>query len=216
MADAIAADFHVQLIEVLTGFKWIGQKILEFERSGKGTYLFGMEESYGCLPGTYARDKDAVAASMVLCEAAAYYKTRNMTLWDAMLEMYEKYGYYRDEVSSVTLAGKEGIEKIGKIMEELRNNAPAAIGSYKVEKIRDYEKDTILDLSSNEVTATGLPKSNVLYYELSDAAWVCVRPSGTEPKIKFYFGVRGSSMDDAEKQEKDMKEALDALVQPLI
>ena len=175
-----------------------------------------MEESYGCLPGTYARDKDAVAASMVLCEAAAYYKTRNMTLWDAMLEMYEKYGYYRDEVSSVTLAGKEGIEKIGKIMEELRNNAPAAIGSYKVEKIRDYEKDTILDLSSNEVTATGLPKSNVLYYELSDAAWVCVRPSGTEPKIKFYFGVRGSSMDDAEKQEKDMKEALDALVQPLI
>lgn len=216
MADAIAADFHVQLIEVLTGFKWIGQKILEFERSGKGTYLFGMEESYGCLPGTYARDKDAVAASMVLCEAAAYYKTRNMTLWDAMLEMYEKYGYYRDEVSSVTLAGKEGIEKIGEIMEELRNNAPAAIGSYKVEKIRDYEKDTILDLSSNEVTATGLPKSNVLYYELSDAAWVCVRPSGTEPKIKFYFGVRGSSMDDAEKQEKDMKEALDALVQPLI
>ena len=216
MADAIAEHFGVKLIEVLTGFKWIGQKILDFEKTGKGTYLFGMEESYGCLPGTYARDKDAVAACVVLCEAAAYYKTRNMTLWDAMLEMYETFGYYRDEVSSVTLAGKEGIEKIGTIMTELRENAPEKIGPYTVEKIRDYDKETILDLATGSTTETGLPKSNVLYYELTDGAWLCVRPSGTEPKIKFYFGIRGTSMEDAIRREDEMKAALDALVKPLI
>ncbi len=216
MADAIAEHFGVKLIEVLTGFKWIGQQILDFEKTGKGTYLFGMEESYGCLPGTYARDKDAVAACVVLCEAAAYYKTRNMTLWDAMLEMYETFGYYRDEVSSVTLAGKEGIEKIGTIMTELRENAPEKIGPYTVEKIRDYDKERILDVTSGSTTETGLPKSNVLYYELTDGAWLCVRPSGTEPKIKFYFGIRGTSMEDAIRREDEMKAALDALVKPLI
>ena len=166
MADAIAKYYGIELIEVLTGFKFIGQKILEFETTGKGTYLFGMEESYGCLPGTYARDKDAVAASMMLCEAAAYYKTKNMTLWDAMIQMYERYGYYKDEVTSITLKGMEGLEKIQEIMNNLRANAPKEIGGYQVTAVRDYKNDTITDTASGAVKATGLPSSNVLYYEL--------------------------------------------------
>lgn len=216
MADAIAKYYGVDLIEVLTGFKWIGQKILEFEKTGRGTYLFGMEESYGCLPGTYARDKDAVAASMLLCEAAAYYRSKDMTLWDAMIEMYEKFGYYKDEVSSVTLAGKEGIEKIGTIMHELREKGVTKIGKYTVERVRDYDKGTITDLRTGEKTPAGLPRSNVLYYELDDDAWVCVRPSGTEPKIKFYFGVKGTSLADSQKKAAEMKEALDTLVKPML
>lgn len=198
MADAIAEHYGIQLIEVLTGFKFIGQKMLEFEKTGKGTYLFGMEESYGCLTGTYARDKDAVVASMTLCEAAAYYKTKNMTLWDAMLAMYEKYGYYKDDVTSITLKGIEGLAKIQEIMNTLRENAPAEIGGYKVTAVRDYKKDTITDMATGEVRPTGLPSSNVLYYEMTDGAWVCVRPSGTEPKVKFYLGVKGTSLEDAD------------------
>ena len=206
MADAIAKYYGIELIEVLTGFKFIGQKILEFETTGKGTYLFGMEESYGCLPGTYARDKDAVAASMMLCEAAAYYKTKNMTLWDAMIQMYERYGYYKDEVTSITLKGMEGLEKIQEIMNNLRANAPKEIGGYQVTAVRDYKNDTITDTASGAVKATGLPSSNVLYYELTDDAWVCVRPSGTEPKVKFYFGIKGTSLEDADRKASDMKE----------
>ena len=183
MADAIAKYYGIQLVEVLTGFKFIGQKMLEFEKTGKGTYLFGMEESYGCLTGTYARDKDAVVASMALCEAAAYYMTKNMTLWDAMLEMYERYGYYKDHVESITLKGIEGLAKIQEIMNTLRENAPKEIGGLKVLAARDYKADTIQDFVTGETKPTGLPKSNVLYYELEDDAWVCVRPSGTEPKV---------------------------------
>ena len=197
MLDAIAKGYGVRLIEVLTGFKYIGQKILEFENNGNGTYLFGMEESYGCLPGTYARDKDAVAASMVLCEAAAYYKENGKTLWDAMTDMYEKYGYYQDDVVSVTLSGKEGLEKIASIMEGLKSDDPSEIASLKVLAKRDYSKGTILDMESGKESPTGLPTSNVIYYDLSDGAWVCVRPSGTEPKIKLYCGVKGTSFDDA-------------------
>lgn len=208
MADAIAEYYGIQLIEVLTGFKFIGGKILEFEKTGKGTYLFGMEESYGCLTGTYARDKDAVVASMALCEAAAYYKTRNMTLWDAMLAMYEKYGYYKDHVESITLKGIEGLAKIQEIMDTLRSETLTEIGGYKVEKVRDYKKDTITDLATGAVTATGLPSSNVLYYELNDAAWFCVRPSGTEPKVKFYIGVKGSSMEEAEQKYEVLGKAV--------
>ena len=178
MADAIASYYGVDLIEVLTGFKFIGQKILEFEQTGKGTYLFGMEESYGCLPGTYARDKDAVAATMFLCEAAAFYKTQDKTLWDAMLDLYERYGYYQDHVESITLKGIEGLEKIQTILGTLRNDPPAAIGGYEVTAVRDYTADTVTDTKTKEVKPTGLPKSNVLYYELTDDAWVCVRPSG--------------------------------------
>ncbi len=209
MADAIAKYYGIQLIEVLTGFKFIGQKILEFETKGNGTYLFGMEESYGCLTGTYARDKDAVVASMTLCEAAAYYKTKNMTLWDAMIDMYERFGYYKDDVKAITLKGIEGLEKIQEIMNTLRENAPAEIGGYQVVSARDYKKDTIQNMATGEVTATGLPSSNVLYYDLTDDAWVCVRPSGTEPKVKFYYGVKGTSLADAdEKSEKLGKEVL--------
>ena len=209
MADAIAKYYGIALVEVLTGFKFIGQKILEFENTGKGTYLFGMEESYGCLTGTYARDKDAVVASMTLCEAAAYYKTKNMTLWDAMIAMYEQYGYYKDDVKSITLKGIEGLEKIQEIMNTLRENAPAEIGDYQVVSARDYKTDTIKNMQTGAVTPTGLPSSNVLYYDLTDDAWVCVRPSGTEPKVKFYYGVKGTSIEDADqKSEKLGKEVL--------
>ena len=216
MADAIAAYYGVDLIEVLTGFKFIGQKILEFETTGKGTYLFGMEESYGCLPGTYARDKDAVAATMFLCEAAAFYKTQGKTLWDAMLDMYERYGYYQDHVESITLKGIEGLEKIKNVLETLRNEPLTKIGDYTVLKARDYQKDTIVDLKTKEVTPTGLPKSNVLYYELNDDAWVCIRPSGTEPKVKFYIGVKGTSMEDSLEKSKSLGQTMLDIVQKLI
>ena len=216
MADAIAKHYGIALVEVLTGFKFIGQKILEMETTGKGTYLFGMEESYGCLTGTYARDKDAVVASMALCEAAAYYKTKNMTLWDAMIAMYERYGYYQDGITAVTLKGIEGLEKIGTIMNTLRADAPKEIGAYQVTAVRDYKKDTITDVATGEVRPTGLPSSNVLYYELTDDAWVCVRPSGTEPKVKFYFGIKGTSIADADAKAEAMKEAVNALVEKML
>ena len=216
MADAIAKYYGIQLVEVLTGFKFIGQKILEFENTGKGTYLFGMEESYGCLTGTYARDKDAVDASMTLCEAAAYYKTKNMTLWDAMLAMYERYGYYKDDVTAITLKGIEGLAKIQEIMNTLRENAPAEIGGYKVTAVRDYKKDTITDTATGSVKPTGLPASNVLYYELEDDAWVCVRPSGTEPKVKFYLGVKGTSLEDADAKSKALSESVHAMINKML
>ena len=216
MADAIADYYGIELVEVLTGFKFIGQKILEFEKTGKGTYLFGMEESYGCLTGTYARDKDAIVASMTLCEAAAYYKTKNMTLWDAMLAMYERYGYYKDDVTSITLKGIEGLAKIQEIMNTLRDQAPQEIGAYKVTAIRDYKKDTVTDLATGKVTPTGLPASNVLYYEMTDGAWVCVRPSGTEPKVKFYLGVKGTSLADADQKSADLSKAVHAMIDKML
>lgn len=216
MADAIADYYGIELVEVLTGFKFIGQKILEMEKTGKGTYLFGMEESYGCLTGTYARDKDAVVASMALCEAAAYYKTKNMTLWDAMIAMYERYGYYQDGITAITLKGIEGLEKIGQIMNTLRAEAPKEIGAYQVTAVRDYKNDTITDIATGAVRPTGLPSSNVLYYELTDDAWVCVRPSGTEPKVKFYFGIKGSSLTDADAKAEAMKAAVNALVEKML
>ncbi len=216
MADAIAKYYGIQLVEVLTGFKFIGQKMLEFEKTGSGTYLFGMEESYGCLTGTYARDKDAVVASMALCEAAAYYMTKNMTLWDAMLEMYERYGYYKDHVESITLKGIEGLAKIQEIMNTLRENAPKEIGGLKVLAARDYKADTIRDFATGQTRPTGLPKSNVLYYELEDDAWVCVRPSGTEPKVKFYIGVKGTSMADADEKSASLGRQVLDMIQKMI
>ena len=197
MAKAIAESYGVKLIDVLTGFKFIGQQILEFEKTGIGTYLFGFEESYGCLIGTYARDKDAIVATMALCEAAAYYKTLGKTLWDAMIDMYEKYGYYKDDIQSITLKGIEGLEKIQNILETLRKEPPAEIGGYGVQRARDYKAGTIKDLRTGETSDTGLPASNVLYYELENDAWVCVRPSGTEPKVKLYFGFKGNSLEYA-------------------
>ncbi len=212
MVDAIAKHYNIELIEVLTGFKFIGQKILEFENTGKGTYLFGLEESYGCLPGTYARDKDAIIAVYLLCEAAAFHMQRGKSLWDVMCDMYEKYGYYKDDVVAVTLAGKEGLEKIASIMEGLHNGNLDKIGDFKVLAIRDYEKDTYTDLVSGKVSKTGLPKSNVIYYEFENDAWACVRPSGTEPKIKLYFGVKGQTAEEAEKLSLDLKKAAEKLL----
>lgn len=202
LVDAIAKYYGVELVEVLTGFKYIGQQILKNETTGTGTYLFGMEESYGCLIGTYARDKDAISATAALCEAAAYYKEKGMTLWDAMIAMYEKYGYYKDAVKSIGLKGIEGLAKIQEIMEYFRSNTPAEIGGYKVVSARDYKADTIKDMATGEVKPTGLPSSNVLYYDMEDGAWLCVRPSGTEPKIKFYYGVKGTSMADADEKSE--------------
>ena len=208
LADAIAKGYGVKLIEVLTGFKFIGQQILGFEKSGKGSYLFGFEESYGCLIGTYARDKDAIVATMALCEAAAYYKTQGKTLWDAMIEMYEQFGYYKDDIKSVTMKGIEGLQKIQDIMNSLRQNPPAEFAGHKVVAVRDYKADTIKNLETGEVTPTGLPNSNVLYYELKNDAWVCVRPSGTEPKVKFYYGVKGTSLADADEKSAVMGKAV--------
>ena len=216
LIDEVAKAYGVELVEVLTGFKWIGQQILKNERTGKGTYLFGMEESYGCLIGTYARDKDAVSATVALCEAAAYYKTKNMTLWDAMIDMYEKYGYCIDAVKSIGLSGIEGLAKIQSIMDYLRNNTPAEIGGYKVVSARDYKLDTIKDMATGKVKPTGLPSSNVLYYDMEGGAWVCVRPSGTEPKIKFYYGVKGTSLEDGQKKSEELGDAVMAMVDKLM
>ncbi len=216
MADAIAKEYHAGLIEVLTGFKYIGQQILGFETTGKGNYLFGFEESYGCLIGTHARDKDAIVATMALCEAAAYYKTQGKTLWDAMVDMYEKYGYYKDDIQSITLKGIEGLQKIQEILETLRKNPPTEFGGYKVLKARDYQADTIKDLASGEVTSTGLPASNVLYYDLTDDAWLCVRPSGTEPKVKFYYGIKGTSLKDADEKSKNLGEKVLAMIDTML
>ncbi len=205
LANAIARGYGIQLIEVLTGFKFIGQQILGFEQGKKGEYLFGFEESYGCLIGTYARDKDAIVAVMALCEAAAYYRTQGKTLWDAMIDLYEKYGYYKDDIQSITLKGIEGLEKIQNIMNLLRQEPPAEIGGYKVMVARDYQKG-----------AGGLPKSNVLYYELTDDNWVCVRPSGTEPKVKFYYGIKGNSLEDADKKSAELGQAVLTMVDEMM
>lgn len=216
MADAIAKAYGVRLIEVLTGFKYIGQQILGFEQAGKGTYLFGFEESYGCLIGTHARDKDAIVATMALAEAAAYYKSKGMTLWDAMIAMYEKYGYYKDDIQSITLKGIEGLQKIQDILNTLRASTPEKIGDYKVLSARDYEAGTIQNIATGEVTPTGLPKSNVIYYDLSDDAWLCVRPSGTEPKVKFYYGVKGDSLENADAKSAKLGEEVIAMINNML
>jgi len=205
MAKAIAAAYGVELVEVLTGFKYIGEQMLKYEKAGDKNYVFGFEESYGCLPGTYARDKDAPAAVCMLCEVAAYYKSQGKTLWDGMIEMYEKYGYYREGIATMTLKGIDGAAQIQEIMNRARNNAPEKLGDFDVLAVRDYKADTRKDMKTGEVTATGLPSSNVLYFELSNDAWCCVRPSGTEPKIKFYVGVKGTSLEGADKTLEELK-----------
>ncbi len=208
MAKAIAEAYNVKLIEVLTGFKYIGEQIKLFEETGCNNYVFGLEESYGCLPGTYARDKDAPAAVTMLCEVAAYYKAQNKTLWDAMLEIYEKYGYYKEGLATLTLKGIEGAAQINTIMSNARENAPKKIGRFEVLAVRDYKNDTRVDMKTGTVSKTSLPESNVLYYELENNAWCCVRPSGTEPKIKFYVGVKGVSLEDATEQLEELKAAV--------
>lgn len=200
LAFKIAEYYKLNLIEVLTGFKFIGQQIKGFEEKGKGTYEFGFEESYGCLIGTHARDKDGIMAVVALCEAAAYYMDKGLTLWDQMVNMYEKYGYFKEGIYTMTLAGEDGAKRINEILDNLRKNPPTELAGYKVVKTRDYENDVVKDLATGETTTTGLPKSNVLYFDMTDDAWFCVRPSGTEPKIKFYAGIKGNSLEDADEK----------------
>lgn len=205
MADQIAKHYNASLIEVLTGFKYIGEQMKMFEETGSKEYIFGFEESYGCLIGTHARDKDAVVACMVLCEAAAYYKSQGITLYEQMENMFEQYGYYKEDLVSITLKGIEGMEKIKTIMEGYRNNPPKTAGEYKVLKVRDYKLDTITDFETNAVMPTNLPISDVLYFELDKDAWCAIRPSGTEPKLKLYFGVKGVTLEDANKKLEALK-----------
>lgn len=212
MAEEIAREYGITKIEVLTGFKYIGEQIKFFEQNGSYEYLFGYEESYGCLVGTHARDKDGVVAVMALCEAAAYYKEQGLTLWDQMLRIYEKYGYYKEDLVSVTMKGVDGAERIQKIMAEMRKQPLRKIGDYTVVALRDYQADTRLLLEDGTVMPTGLPKSNVLYYELERGAWCCVRPSGTEPKVKIYMGVKEDSLAGAGKALEGLKKALTQIV----
>ena len=213
MVDAIAKYYGTDLIECFTGFKNIGREILRFEQTGKGTYLFGFEESYGCLIGTHARDKDAIVATMALCEAAAYYRSQGKTLWDAMIDIYEKYGYHVDAIHTLTLKGIEGLEKIKSIMDQLKSHTPKEIAGLEVLWARNYDNDTATNMKNKAVVPTGLPKSNVVYYELEGGAWLCVRPSGTEPKIKFYYGVIGRDFDDAQKKSEEFGEAVNKMIE---
>lgn len=211
MAKVIAQAYGVHLIEVLTGFKYIGEQIRLFEENHTYNYVFGLEESYGCLAGTYARDKDACVAVMMLCEVASWYKKQGKTLWDAILAMYEKYGYFKEGLETITLKGMDGAQQIQQMMAEAREHLPQQIGDAKVLAVRDYKTDVRYDMTDGSKSATGLPTSNVLYYELEDHSWCCVRPSGTEPKIKFYFGVKGTSLSDAETKLDGLQKAMMAL-----
>lgn len=210
MADVITKAYDVKLIEVLTGFKYIGEQIKWFERDNTYNYVFGLEESYGCLAGTHARDKDAIVAVMCLCEVAAWCKKNNKTVWDMMVEMYEKYGYFKEDLYTITMKGKEGTEQIAAIMEKLRANPPKEFGTWKVKEMRDYKSGKTVNPETGEEGETGLPTSNVLYFDLSDDSWCCARPSGTEPKIKFYMGVKGNSLEDASVKVAALTDALKA------
>ena len=212
LAKAIAKYYNLECIEVLTGFKNIGRIMRQEEEKNGMKYVFGFEESYGCLIGDYARDKDGIAAVMALCEAACYYASKGKTLWDAMEDIYKKYGYYKEAQVSIVMEGAEGAEKIKEMMTNMRNTPVEKIGEYKVLTFKDVEKDYVKDMVTGEESKTGLPKSNVLYYALEDNNWCCVRPSGTEPKIKLYMGVKGTSDEDAAKKLEALKEAMVAIV----
>ncbi len=208
MADAIAKEYKLELINVLTGFKYIGEQIKKFEESKEKEYVFGFEESYGCLVGTHARDKDAIVAVMLLCEAAAFYKKQGLTLWDQMINLYEKYGYYKEGIVSLTMEGAEGAEKIQAILEKLRKNVPTQFGTYKIIQAKDYHTSQSKNLLTKETTTINLPKSNVLYYDLEDNGWCCVRPSGTEPKIKFYMGIKAQTNEQSNNKLEELKQAV--------
>ncbi len=211
MAREITKAYQVELIETLTGFKYIGEQIKLFEQSQSHEYVFGYEESYGCLVGTHARDKDAVAAVMALCEAAAFCKSQGMTLCDKMYELFEIYGYFKEELCTVTLKGQEGAKKIEGMMENIRSEVPKVIGGLRVTQFRDYREDVLMEMESGNKSRTGLPKSNVLYFELENGAWCCIRPSGTEPKIKFYIGVKGKDEREADERLRSLTEAVERL-----
>ncbi len=214
MAKAVAENYGLKYIEVLTGFKYIGEQIKLFEQNGQcNNYVFGLEESYGCLAGTHARDKDAVVAVMMLCELAAFYKKQGKSVWDAMIDTYEKYGYFKEGQYSITMKGKEGAEQIAALMDRLRSNPPKEFGQWKVEEFRDYKTHKTLDMASGAEGDTGLPTSNVLYFALDNDAWCCARPSGTEPKIKFYMGVKGKDLEDAAKLQDELTAAVKKVIE---
>ena len=213
MTDRICEKNGVALFEVLTGFKNVAAKIREFEKENSYKCIMGYEESYGCLVGDKVRDKDGIAALMLLSEAAAYYKEKGLTLWDNMLKMYEMYGYYKENQVSIVLEGADGAQKIKDMMEKVRNNPPKQVGEYKVLKFRDYLNGTIKDCITNEIYNEDLPKSNVLYFELENDFWCCTRPSGTEPKIKFYMGVKGNSLEDANNLVEGLTEGMKEIMQ---
>lgn len=212
MAKAISDDYKVKCIEVLTGFKYIGEQIKWFEQTGSNHYVFGLEESYGCLAGTHARDKDAIVAVMCLCEMAAWCKKNGMTVWDQMLKLYEKYGYYKETQYAITLKGIEGSKQIAAIMDKFRSNPPKNFGDLEVVEVRDYDSGKIKNMATGAERETGLPKSNVLYFDLTNDSWCCARPSGTEPKLKFYMGVKGTDLADAEAKVEKLTEDLKALI----
>lgn len=206
LTKAMAKEYNMKLFEVLTGFKWIGEKIKQFEHSGKYEYVFGFEESYGCLVGTHARDKDGIVAVMATCEAAAYYKSKGISALEQMENIYKKYGYYKEGQIALTFKGIEGAEKMKDMMEKLRNNPPTELAGLKVLEFRDYQENIIKNIATGETKETGLPKSNVLYFDLENSSWCCVRPSGTEPKIKFYCGVCTDSAEKSKQQLEALKE----------
>lgn len=208
LAKAIAKNYSLECIEVLTGFKNIGAVMRKAEENKDKTYVFGFEESYGCLIGDYARDKDGIAAVMALCEAACYYKSNNKTLWDAMIDIYKKYGYYKETQVSIVREGAQGAQEIKDMMTKMRKSNIEKIGEYKVLTFKDVEEDIVKNMQTGEITKTGLPKSNVLYYELEDDSWCCIRPSGTEPKIKLYMGIKAGTDDEATKKLEGLKKAL--------
>lgn len=212
MASAIANNYGVKFIEVLTGFKYIGEQIKLFEQNGTNHYVFGLEESYGCLAGTHARDKDAVVAVMCLCEVAAWCKKNGITVWDQMMNLYEKYGFYKESQYAITLKGIDGSQQIAEMMDRLRNDPPKCFGELQVKEFRDYEMGITTDFVTGEKKSTGLPKSNVLYFDLTNDSWCCARPSGTEPKIKFYMGVKGTSLQDSKEKLENLTEALKAYI----
>lgn len=214
MAPCVARDYNTTCIEVLTGFKYIGEQIKFFEENNSFNYVFGLEESYGCLAGTHARDKDAVVAVMCLCEVAAWCKKQGITVWDQMLNIFEKYGYFREDIHTVTLKGIDGAARIKATMEKIRSNPPKEVAGLKVRSFRDYLKEEITNLETSEKTATGLPVSNVLYFDLENDSWCCVRPSGTEPKIKYYMGVKAGSLQDSETKLAELKNAVVELLAP--
>ena len=207
MTKDIAKEYGATLFETLTGFKWIGEKIRGFEKDNNYSYLFGFEESYGCLISPHARDKDGISAVMALCEATAYYKSKGITLWEQMINIYKKYGFYKEGQIAIVLKGADGAQQIKSMMEKMRSNPPKTLGEYDVLEVRDYKEHTIIR-PDGTIGKTDLPTSNVLYYDLNDNSWCCVRPSGTEPKIKFYMGVKGTSMEEAEEKLKKLTEAM--------
>ena len=212
MITPICEAYGVEKMDVLTGFKFIGEKIKGFEETGSHEYLYGFEESYGCLGGTYARDKDAVYAAVLICEMAAYYKEKGMTLYEALLALYEKYGYFREGVKSLTMKGLEGMERIALIMKTFRENTPAELGGLKVVVAKDYKTQVFKDLVTGEESGSPLPVSDVLHYTLEDGTWVCIRPSGTEPKLKFYIGVKADSLQAAQDKVDALNADIDAKI----